>query len=274
MNGDGTGDGDEGSGDPPTFEFPGTFDLSGEVAVVTGGSRGIGRAIAHGLAAAGAAVAPVSRTEADVSRVAAELDGYGVETCVATADVAEEPSVEDCFETVAAELGPPSVVVNNAGINPAAALGTPDRVDSEAFDTVETVNLQGAYACAHVAADHLVETGGSLVNVASVGGLVGLPRQHPYVASKHGLVGLTKSLALDWAPEARANCLAPGYVATELTDDLRADEELAASIRERTPLDRFATPAEIAGPAVFLASPAASYVTGAVLTADGGWTAR
>jgi NAD(P)-dependent dehydrogenase (short-subunit alcohol dehydrogenase family) len=110
--------------------------------------------------------------------------------------------------------------------------------------------------------------------VASVGGLVGLPRQHPYVASKHGLVGLTKSLALDWAPEARANCLAPGYVATDLTEDLTGNEELAASIRERTPLDRFADPEEIAGPAVFLASAAASYLTGATIAVDGGWTAR
>ncbi|WP_254822012.1 SDR family NAD(P)-dependent oxidoreductase [Haloglomus halophilum] len=260
--------------DAPRFDFPGAFDLSGEVAVVTGGSRGIGRAIAHGLAAAGAAVAPVSRTESDVAEVAAELDEYGAETCVATADVADEADVLDCFETVAAELGRPSVVVNNAGINPEAALGTPDRVDTDGFDQVNNVNLRGAYACAHAAAEHLEATGGSLVNVASVGGLVGLPRQHPYVASKHGLVGLTKSLALDWAPDVRANCLAPGYVATDLTEDLTGNEELAASIRERTPLDRFADPEEVAGPAVFLASPAASYLTGATISVDGGWTAR
>jgi NAD(P)-dependent dehydrogenase (short-subunit alcohol dehydrogenase family) len=258
----------------PRFDFPGAFDLSGEVALVTGGSRGIGRAISHGLAAAGADVAPVSRTAADVEAVAEELADYGAETCVATADVADEADVEACFETVADELGRPSVVVNNAGVNPEAALGAPDRVDAEGFDAVNDVNLRGAYACAHAAAPHLAATGGSLVNVASVGGLVGLPRQHPYVASKHGLVGLTKSLALDWAPEARANCLAPGYVATDLTEDLTGNEELAASIRERTPLDRFADPEEIAGPAVFLASAAASYLTGATIAVDGGWTAR
>jgi NAD(P)-dependent dehydrogenase (short-subunit alcohol dehydrogenase family) len=260
--------------DAPRFDFPGAFDLSGEVAVVTGGSRGIGRAIAHGLAAAGADVAPVSRTAADVEAVAAELGDYGADACVATADVADEGDVADCFATVADELGRPSVVVNNAGINPEAALGTPDRVDAEDFDRVNDVNLRGAYACAHAAADHLEATGGALVNVASVGGLVGLPRQHPYVASKHGLVGLTKSLALDWAPDVRVNCLAPGYVATELTADLTGNEELAASIRERTPLDRFAEPAEVAGPAVFLASPAATYLTGSTLAVDGGWTAR
>lgn len=260
--------------DAPRFDFPGAFDLSGEVAVVTGGSRGIGRAIAHGLAAAGAAVAPVSRTAADVERVAGELSEYDVDTCLATADVADEADVVDCLDTVADELGRPSVVVNNAGINPDVALGTPDRVSAEDFDTVNDVNLRGAYACAHAAADHLEATEGSLVNVASVGGVVGLPRQHPYVASKHGLVGLTKSLALDWAPRVRANCLAPGYVATDLTEDLTGNEELAASIRERTPLDRFADPEEVAAPTVFLASDAASYLTGAILAVDGGWTAR
>ena len=136
------------------------------------------------------------------------------------------------------------------------------------------MNLEAAFACARAAEEALRASGGALVNVASVGGLIGLPRQHPYVASKHGLVGLTRSLALDWAPAVRVNCLAPGYVATDMTADLRADEDLRASIEDRTPLDRFADPAEVAGPAVFLASDLASYVTGATLAVDGGWTAR
>jgi NAD(P)-dependent dehydrogenase (short-subunit alcohol dehydrogenase family) len=250
------------------------FDLSGRTALVTGGSRGIGRAIALGLAEAGADVAPVARSREDVEATAETVRERGPEACVATADVTDRTDVEAAFETVRAELSPVDVVVNNAGVNPDAALGTPERVDDESFEFVLDVNLEGAFRCARAAVEQLRDREGCIVNVASVGGLVGLPRQHPYVASKHGLAGLTKSLALDLAPDVRVNCLAPGYVATDLTEDLQSDEDLAASIRDRTPLDRFAEPEEIAGPAVFLASPAASYVTGAVLTADGGWTAR
>jgi NAD(P)-dependent dehydrogenase (short-subunit alcohol dehydrogenase family) len=250
------------------------FDLSGRTAVVTGGSRGIGRAVAHGLADAGADVAPLSRSRDDVAAVAEELEARGAESPVVTCDVSDPDDVAAAFDSVTEALGPVDVVVNNAGVNPDAALGRPEDVGDDAFDFVTDVNLAGAFTCARVAAADLHERGGSLVNVASVGGLVGLPRQHPYVASKHGLVGLTKSMALDWAPDVRVNCVAPGYVATDLTEGLTENETLAASIRERTPLDRFADPEEIAGPVVFLASDAASYVTGETLTADGGWTAR
>jgi NAD(P)-dependent dehydrogenase (short-subunit alcohol dehydrogenase family) len=249
------------------------IDLTGRTAVVTGGSRGIGRAIAVGFADAGANVVPLSRTEAAVERVVEEVRERGVESRVETVDVADRDAVAETFDRVADDLGV-DVVVNNAGINPEDALGTPSSVTDEGYDRVLDVNLGGAFACARAAEESLRESGGALVNVASVGGLVGLPRQHPYVASKHGLVGLTKSLALDWAPDVRVNCLAPGYVATELTTELRENEDLRRSILERTPLERFADPEEVAGPAVFLASELASYATGATLAVDGGWTAR
>ncbi|WP_129115748.1 SDR family NAD(P)-dependent oxidoreductase [Halegenticoccus tardaugens] len=252
-----------------------SFDLSGRVAVVTGGTRGIGRAIAEGLAEAGADVVPTSRTREDASAAAEAVRERGASSLVAPTDVTDDGDVTDLFERTAAELGGVDVLVNNAGINPAAALGRPERVEMAGFDETLAVNLRAAFRCSRAAAAFLRESdGGAVVNVASVGGVVGLPRQHPYVASKHGLVGLTRSMALDWAREIRVNALAPGYVATDLTSEVRENEELRRSIEERTPQGRFADPAEIAAPAVFLASDAASFVTGECLAVDGGWTAR
>jgi len=250
------------------------FDLDGRVAVVTGGTRGIGRAIALGLAEAGADVVPTSRTAEAVEDAVAAVRDRGRDALARPTDVADESDVEALFREVTDEFGAVDVVVNNAGVNPNGALGEPQAVSTEAFDQTIAVNLRGAFACARAAAEPLRAGGGSLINVASVGGLVGLPRQHPYVASKHGIVGLTKSLALDWAPDVRVNAIAPGYVSTDLTAELENNDRLRESIIDRTPLARFADPEEIAGPAVFLASDAASYATGSVLAIDGGWTAR
>jgi NAD(P)-dependent dehydrogenase (short-subunit alcohol dehydrogenase family) len=255
------------------MQLPAQFNLDGRVAVVTGGTRGIGRAITEGLAEAGADVVPTSRTRADVEDAVAAVEGRGGDSLVVPTDVTNADDRQDLIDRTVAELGGVDVLVNNAGINPDSALGRPEVVDPEGFDQVLDVNLRGGFRLVQEAAEHLQE-GASVINVASVGGLVGLPRQHAYVASKHGLVGMIKSVALDWAPDIRVNAIAPGYVATELTDDLRGNDQLRQSIIDRTPLERFAEPAEIAGPAVFLASDAAAYVTGSCLAVDGGWTCR
>ncbi len=270
---------DHQSDTPVTDEdlVPGSIgpNLDGQVAVITGGGRGIGRAIALGLAAAGANVVPSARTADEVETVAAQARDIGVSAAGITADVTDDNDVETLVDETVSEFGGIDILVNNAGFNPADALGGPDDIESAAVDQVLDVNLRGAFRTVRAAGPLLVAAdNGAVINIASVAGVVGLPRQHPYVASKHGLVGATKSMALDWAPDVRVNAVAPGYVATDLTEPVRENESVHQSIIDRTPLDRFASPAEMAGPVAFLASDMATFVTGETVAADGGWTAR
>lgn len=254
---------------------PDMFDLTDQTAIVTGGTRGIGAAIANTLAEFGADVVPTSRTNRDVENTVASVRKRGSRSLVCPTDVTDRTAVEELFERVDEELGSIDIVVNNAGINPEGAMGQPETIDKASFDQTISVNLKGPFLCARTAAEYLSENdGNSLINIASVSGIVGLPRQHPYVASKHGLVGLTKSLALDWAPDVRVNAVAPGYVRTDLTADLQSNDRVRQSVIDRTPMSRLAEPEELGGPVVFLASEAASFITGSILTVDGGWSAR
>jgi NAD(P)-dependent dehydrogenase (short-subunit alcohol dehydrogenase family) len=249
-------------------------DLDEQVAVVTGGTRGIGLAISTALAAAGGDVVPVSRTASDVQEAAELVRDRDGETLEAPTDVTDRDAVEELFDRVADELGGVDVLVNNAGINPIAAMGTPGTVDTAEFHSAVEVNLEGAFNCTSAAGDQLLDGGGAVVNVASTAGLVGVKRQHAYVASKHGLVGLTKSTALDWAPDVRVNAVAPGYVDTEMTNPLQENEQLHEKILGRMPAGRFADPEEVASAVLFLASDMASFVIGECLVVDGGWTAE
>lgn len=251
------------------------FDLSGRVAVVTGGGRGIGEAVAIGLGNAGATVVPAARSEDEIEETARRIRDAGGAARAVPVDVTDEDSIYSLVHTVEDTCGGIDVLVNNAGVNPDAALGKPETVSVDGFDTPIAVNLRGAFLLGKAASDALFASeSGTVINIASIGGLVGLPRQHPYVASKHGLVGITKSVAIDWAPDVRVNCVAPAYVETELVTEALESDRIRESLLDQTPLDRFGAPEEIAGPVVFLASDAASYITGTVLPVDGGWTAR
>lgn len=251
------------------------FDLSGRVAVVSGGGRGIGAAVAGGLGEAGAVVVPAARSEDEISETAQRIRDAGGDAQAVQVDVTDERSIRSLMQTVEDTFGGIDILVNNAGVNPDAALGKPETVQVDGFDAPIAVNLRGAFSLARTASESLFESdAGTVINIASIGGLVGLPRQHPYVASKHGLVGITKSMAIDWAPDVRVNCVAPAYVETELVKEALESDRIRESLLDQTPLDRFGAPEEIAGPVVFLASDAASYITGAVLPVDGGWTAR
>jgi len=249
------------------------FSLEDTTAVVTGGSRGIGREIAVALATAGATVVPVARSEAQLLETVDAIEEVGGEGQHAVADVTEPADIVSVFDAAEQRYGSVDILVNNAGINP--YFGSTESVDSDTVKRILAVNLQGSITCAcefgkrRLGAD---ETG-AIVNIASVGGVRGLPYQMPYTVSKHGIVGLTKSLAIEWAPDIRVNAVAPGYVETELTAGVRDNEEIYGDLLSEIPQERFADPAEIAGSVVYLTSDAASYVTGEVHLVDGGMTA-
>ncbi|MFT4933207.1 MAG: NAD(P)-dependent dehydrogenase (short-subunit alcohol dehydrogenase family) [Natronomonas sp.] len=250
------------------------FGLEGDVAVVTGGSRGIGEEIAVAMAEAGADVVPVARSPEALAATAERIEAAGRRALPITQDVTDPAGIDALFDEVAATFDGVDVLVNNAGVNP--FFGDAKTVDAETWAQIFAVNVTGAFTCAQEFGRRMADADGegAIVNIASVGGVVALPYQTPYTASKHALVGLTKSLAVEWAPAIRVNALAPGYVKTALTEGVRENEQIRADLLSTIPQDRFAEPEEIAAGAVYLASDAAAYVTGEVHLADGGLTAQ
>lgn len=250
------------------------FSLKDRVAVVTGGSRGIGEEIAVAMAEAGAAVSPVARSEDALEATAERIEATGQSAVPYPLDVTDDVAVEAMFEDVEATLGEVDILVNNAGINP--FFGNARKLDIETWQQTIQVNVTGAFYCAREFGRRVDDRDdiGSIINVASVGGVIGLPYQTPYTASKHAVVGMTKSLAAEWAPAIRVNALAPGYVETAFTEGVRENESILVEILSNIPLDRFARPEEIADGAVYLASDAAAYVTGEIHLADGGMSAQ
>ncbi|MFZ3483495.1 2-dehydro-3-deoxy-D-gluconate 5-dehydrogenase KduD [Sphingomonas sp. 3-13AW] len=247
------------------------FDLSGKVAVVTGANTGIGQAIALALAAAGADIAAVGRTPAEETVAKARALGRKAE--IVSADLSTIEPVARVVEETVAKLGGLDILVNNAGI-----IRRADAVDftEEDWDAVVDTNLKSVFFLCQAAGRHMIANGGGkIINIASMLTFQGGIRVPSYTASKSGIGGLTKLLANEWATKGvNVNAIAPGYIATNNTAALQADEVRNKSIVDRIPAGRWGDPSDLGGAAVFLASRAADYVQGHILAVDGGWLAR
>ncbi|HIE37636.1 TPA: glucose 1-dehydrogenase [Candidatus Bipolaricaulota bacterium] len=249
---------------------PGIFSLEGKVALVTGGSRGLGRGIALALARAGADVAVASRNARALEGVAREIRGLGRRGIAVTADVAQVKEVRKMVAEALSAFGRLDILVDAAGVNQR----TPSLEVTEAlWHFIVDINLKGTFFACQAAAEAMREGGGgSIINIASLLSGVGIPTLAPYAASKAGVVGLTRVLAAEWGPHGiRVNCIAPGYFRTDMTRALFEDPDWYARLRRQVPLGREGFPEDLAGVAVFLASDASAYLTGQVIYVDGGF---
>jgi 2-deoxy-D-gluconate 3-dehydrogenase len=249
----------------------GLFDLTGRVAIVTGANTGIGQGLAIALGEAGADVALVGRTPAE--ETAERVRAGGRRAAIIGADLSSIAPVQEIVDRTLAELGGVDILVNNAGIiRRANAL----EFSEEDWDAVIDTNLKSVFFLCQAAARHMVAKGrGKIVNIASMLSFQGGIRVPSYTASKSGVAGLTKLLANEWAGKGiNVNAIAPGYIATNNTAALQADEVRNRQIIERIPAGRWGQPSDLSGAVVFLASDASDYIQGHILAVDGGWLAR
>src|ERR1700733_4150924 len=241
--------------------------LTNQIAVVTGAGRGIGRAIALKFAAAGAGVVCVSRRGENSEKVANETGAPGRKAWACAVDVADSAAVSAAAVKILADCGKVDILVNNAGVTRDGLLM---RMSDEDWDTVLNTNLKGAFFFTKAFFRTFAkQRAGRIINISSVIGLIGNAGQSNYAASKAGLIGFTQSVARELAGRGvTVNAIAPGFIETDMTSELNA--ELKANILKQIPLGKFGSVDDIAGAALFLASPAARYITGQVLTVDGG----
>ena len=245
------------------------------VAVVTGGARGIGRETALAFARAGAHVAIGDLHEKDGEAVADEIRGLGRRCLYAVCDVSDPESVASLFDRTRREFGRLDYACNNAGIEGERAITGESSLDN--FDRVLSVNLRGVFVCLQHELPFMLESGGgSIVNIASVAGLIGFATLPAYCASKGGVVQLTRTAAVEYAERGiRVNAICPGAVQTEMIDRITGEQaETVKQFRALHPMNRFATVQEVAEAVVWLCSPAAGFITGDALPVDGGFTAR
>ena len=254
------------------MDYP-DFSLTGQVALVTGASQGIGHDLALALAGAGARVVVAARQRERLEAVAAEIAAIGGEAAAVIVDLRDRASIEAAVAASVARFGRLDILVNNAG------LGTNhdalEATEAE-WDELFAVNVRGLFFACQSAGRRMVDHGhGRIVNVSSQAGLVGIPRHAAYSASKAAVIGLTKVLALEWGPHGvTVNCVAPTFIRTPGTADRLDQPEFLADVVSRIPVGHVGTTTDVAGAVIYLASPAASLVTGSVLVIDGGWTAR
>ena len=248
------------------------FDLTGKVAVVTGGNGGIGLGIAMGLAGAGANIVVAARSVEKTAQALEDIRALGVEAYGITVDVTQEPAIQRMVTDTIDHMGRLDILVNNSGI---AVRAQPQDLTAAQWDSVVDVNLRAAFLTSKEVYSHMVNAGGGkVINIGSMYSLFGSDWGAPYAASKAGLIQLTKSLAVAWAKDnIQVNAVLPGWFVTDLTRGIpEADPDRYDNINRRIPTGRWGEPSELGGAAVFLASAASDYVTGATLTVDGGYS--
>ena len=250
------------------------FRLDGKVAVVTGGTKGLGKAMAEGLAAAGAQIAVISRHVDEAGAVAAELSAAKGQACRGYAcDVTQPDQVDALIPQILKDFGQIDILINNAGINLRGAI---DELSVDEFLRVQALNVTGPWLMCRAVAPHMKERrSGRVINMGSTLSIIALADRTPYATSKGAVLQMTRALALEWAPyNITVNAMLPGPFATEMNLPLKQDPDTYAAFVAKIPLGRWGELEEIQGLAVFLASDASSFVTGAGIAIDGGWTAH
>ena len=251
------------------------FDLTGKVVIVTGSGRGLGKAIARGVGAAGAAVVVSARTAKEVETTAGELRDAGITVAAVPFDATIRSDCQRLIEETIRRFGKLDVIVVNHGISEARPA---EDVDEESWQRIMHVNLTGAFNCAQLAARQMIAQGrgGSIIFISSTASLVGFRNLLAYGASKGGVDQMMRQMAVEWGTHnIRVNAINPGYTTHDVrgTESRHADPALNEEIKRMTPLERRGTPEEFVGPAIFLASEASSFVTGVALPVDGGYCA-